>query len=169
MNMFNHIEAFAAIWRNESAATRRVMEALTDESLAVRITPQNRSLGQLAWHIVQSMHEMLSRTGLDFAAPAEDAPVPDSAAAIAAEYARVGDALLEAVQRSWKDENLAQLSDMYGEPWPNGLTLHVLVMHEVHHRGQMTVLLRQAGLRTPDLYGPTLEQWAEMGMEPPSV
>jgi len=167
--MFNQIEAFAAVWRNESAATRKVMEALTDESLAVRVTEQNRSLGRLAWHVVQSMHEMLSRTGLDFAAPAEDAPVPSTAAAIAEEYVRVANATLEAVQRSWTDESLKQLSDMYGEAWPNGLTLHVLVMHEVHHRGQMTVLLRQAGLRAPNLYGPTLEEWSEMGMEPPAV
>jgi uncharacterized damage-inducible protein DinB len=167
--MFNSIEAFAAVWRNETASTRKVMETLTDESLAVRITPDNRSLGRLAWHLIQSMHEMLSRTGLEFEGPSEDTPVPSSAAEIAAQYARVSDAMLAAVQRDWTDESLSKLNEMYGETWPNGLTLHVLVVHEVHHRGQMTVLMRQAGLRAPDIYGPTLEQWSEMGMEPPVV
>ncbi len=167
--MFNSIEAFAAAWRNETASTRKVMETLTDESLAVRITPHNRSLGRLAWHLVISMHEMLARTGLQFEAPSEDAPVPSSAAEIAAQYAKVSDALLAAVQRDWTDESLSIVNEMYGDQWPNSLTLYVLVVHEVHHRAQMTVLMRQAGLRVPEIYGPPLEQWSEWGMEPPSV
>lgn len=166
--MFTKIEAFAAGWRHETAATQRVMDTLTDESLAVRVTPQNRSLGDLAWHIVQSIHEMLSRTGLQFEAPPADAPVPASAAEIAKRYAEVSQAMVEAVTRDWNDEKLEELDEMYGDTWSKGLTLHVVIMHEVHHRGQMTVLMRQAGLRVPDIYGPTLEQWSEFGMEAPA-
>jgi len=33
----------------------------------------------------------------------------------------------------------------------------------------MTVLMRQAGLRVPGVYGPAHEDWAGMGMEPPEV
>jgi uncharacterized damage-inducible protein DinB len=55
---------------------------------------------------------------------------------------------------------------MYGEDWLNGLTLRILISHEIHHRGQMTVVMRQAGLRVPDIYGPTRDQWQEWGMEP---
>ncbi|MGO4373779.1 DinB family protein, partial [Paenibacillus sp. MCAF20] len=49
------------------------------------------------------------------------------------------------------------------------LVLDVLIKHEIHHRGQMTVLMRQAGLRVPDLYGPTKEQWAEFGAPAPVI
>jgi uncharacterized damage-inducible protein DinB len=55
---------------------------------------------------------------------------------------------------------------MYGEDWLNGLTLQILISHEIHHRGQMTVLMRQAELRVPEVYGPTREDWLERGMEP---
>ena len=55
---------------------------------------------------------------------------------------------------------------MYGEQWANGLTLRLLISHEIHHRGQMFVLMRQAGLRVPDIYGPTREVWIEQGMQP---
>ena len=41
--------------------------------------------------------------------------------------------------------------------------------HQTHHRGQMTVLMRQAGLTVPGVYGPAREEWAAMGMEPPTV
>lgn len=33
----------------------------------------------------------------------------------------------------------------------------------------MTVLMRQAGLLVPDLYGPTKEQWAEYGVPAPVI
>ncbi|MBI4917058.1 MAG: damage-inducible protein DinB, partial [Acidobacteria bacterium] len=33
---------------------------------------------------------------------------------------------------------------------------------QIHHRGAMSVLVRQAGLVLPDIYGPTREQMAAM-------
>jgi uncharacterized damage-inducible protein DinB len=39
-------------------------------------------------------------------------------------------------------------------------------MHQCHHRGQMTVLMRQAGQKVPGIYGPAKEEWSSMGMEP---
>ncbi|MEA3297729.1 MAG: DinB family protein, partial [candidate division Zixibacteria bacterium] len=44
-----------------------------------------------------------------------------------------------------------------------------LIQHQIHHRGQMTVLMRQAGIKVPSLYGPAKEDWAQMGLEPPEV
>jgi uncharacterized damage-inducible protein DinB len=44
------------------------------------------------------------------------------------------------------------------------MALRVLIQHEVHHRGQMTVLMRQAGLEVPGVYGPAREEWAACGM-----
>jgi uncharacterized damage-inducible protein DinB len=74
--------------------------------------------------------------------------------------------MLQAIQTQWTDEKLLQSTNMYGEDWMNGLTLHILIQHEIHHRGQMTVLMRQAGLRAPDIYGPTRDQWLEWNMQP---
>ena len=41
-----------------------------------------------------------------------------------------------------------------------------MVKHEVHHRAQMTVLMRQAGLAVPGIYGPAAEEWEAMGLPP---
>jgi uncharacterized damage-inducible protein DinB len=162
--MFTSVQAFVSAWNNESAATQRVMNTLTDASLQQEIAPNFRNLGQLAWHLVETIHEMLSRTGLEFASPGEH--VPSSATAIAEAYQKTSQAMVDAIQTQWTDQTVLQSTNMYGEEWPNGLTLHVLIQHEVHHRGQMTVLMRQAGLRSPDIYGPTREDWLERGMEP---
>jgi uncharacterized damage-inducible protein DinB len=53
---------------------------------------------------------------------------------------------------------------MYGEQWSRGAVLSALILHQVHHRAQMTVLMRQAGLKVPGLYGPAREEWAAMNL-----
>ena len=50
---------------------------------------------------------------------------------------------------------------------PNSIFLMTLINHQNHHRGQMTVLMRQAGLTVPGVYGPAKEEWAAAGMEAP--
>lgn len=167
--MFTSIEAFVKEWENVSAGTRRLLEELTDASLSQSIGEGYRTLGRLAWHLTCSPHEMLVRTGLELPAPGDENVVPSTAAEIAAAYARTSREVADAVRGQWQDANLAESCDMYGEQWANGFTLRVVIQHEVHHRAQMTVLMRQAGLHVPGLYGPAREDWQGMGMEPPVV
>jgi uncharacterized damage-inducible protein DinB len=167
--MFRKIADFEVSWAQESAATLRILRALTDSSLQVAVTPLDRNLGRMAWHLVQSIPEMMQRTGLTVSGPPEHAPVPAAAAAIADTYASTSAALLAAIQKSWTDATLEIQDDMYGEKWSRGLTLTVLVNHQTHHRAQMTVLMRQAGLRVPGVYGPAREEWASMGVQPPAI
>ncbi|WP_274649116.1 DinB family protein [Paenibacillus humicola] len=164
--MFKTVQEFAAEWKMETKSTARVLEAMTDASLGQRIAPNHRTLGQLGWHLATTMHEMLSRTGLEFPPLEGGEQAPESAAAVTDAYKRASADMLRAVETQWTDASLGQVTNMYGEDWPNGLTLRILIQHEIHHRGQMTVLLRQAGLRAPDIYGPTREDWLERGMQP---
>lgn len=164
--MLKMIEDFVTEYTKEAQATQRVMDALTDASLSQKITPELRSLGQIAWHIATTIHEMLSRTGLTFAAPEGEEHAPASAQSIADTYRSSAAAAIEAMKSQWTDAKLTETSDMYGEQWPNGLTLRIFISHEIHHRGEMIVLMRQAGLRVPGIYGPTREEWIEMGMQP---
>jgi uncharacterized damage-inducible protein DinB len=155
--MFASIGAFRGVWKSEGDITEHVMDVLTDDALSRRVTALDRSLGEIAWHIVGSIPEMAGRTGLEVEGPVAGAPCPASAAAIATAYRTAAASLLVEVERNWNDAALAIEDDMYGESWPRGTTLWVLVLHQVHHRGQMSVLIRQAGLRPPEIYGPTRE------------
>jgi uncharacterized damage-inducible protein DinB len=166
--MYTKISDFEQTWTLESANTQKLFDVLTDASLKQEVTSDGRTLGRLAWHITTTVHEMMSRTGLVFQG-AESDEVPASAAQIAESYRQSSAALLEAIRTQWTDAKLAELSDMYGQQWPNGLTLNILISHEIHHRGQLTVLMRQAGLKVPGIYGPAKEEWSSMGMEPPAV
>jgi len=58
---------------------------------------------------------------------------------------------------------------MYRSKWSRGFTLHCLGDHETHHRGQMSILMRQAGLVVPGVMGPAKEEWEKMGMQAPEI
>ena len=161
--MLRKIEDFIKDWEYEAEATGKVLNALTDESLSQKVTPDGRSLGFLAWHLTLTLGEMLGLVGLKIDAPGHDQESPASAAAIATAYEKAAKSVADQVKTNWTDETLLQEDNMYGETWARGLTLFYLIAHQAHHRGQMTVLMRQAGLPVPGVYGPSKEEWAAMG------
>jgi uncharacterized damage-inducible protein DinB len=162
--MFHTIAEFAFAWKHESASTLKLMEALTDASLGQKVTAEGRTLGRLAWHIVQTLGEMGSHAGLPVEGADEKTPQPASAAAFAEAYKAGAAAVDGAVTATWKDADLPVEIEMYGEKWTRAMALRALIQHEVHHRGQMTVLMRQAGLKVPGVYGPAREEWTAYGM-----
>ena len=167
--MTTTISDFERTWQHEGGATLKMLRALTDASLGQPEAPGERSLGRVAWHLVLTVSEMLQRTGLTIESPAHDSPVPPSAAAIADAYDRASRSMLRQIKEGWTDATLEVEDDMYGESWKRGLTLDALILHQAHHRGQLTVLMRQAGLKVPGVYGPSHEEWAAIGMEPPAI
>ena len=167
---YTRVAEFLEDWKSESGMTRAVMAALTDAALAQPAGgAEDRTLGRIAWHIVTTLPEMMERTGLHLSSVDGGAPVPARAADIAEAHSRAAAELAERLAAEWTDDTLSVTDNMYGETWPRGLTLQVLVRHEIHHRGQMTALMRLAGLRVPGTYGPAREDWAAMGMDPPAV
>lgn len=156
---------FTTEWLKEAHITEQVMNALTDDSLKTAMTEQHRTLGQLAWHLVMSIQYM-TMLGLQLEGPSRRQKIPDSAAEITDSYRRIRHALLDAVQSQWSEEDLRATREFDGEPWTNAAFLHFTLVHQAHHRGQMTVLMRQAGLRIPELYGPTYDSWIDKGMDP---
>jgi uncharacterized damage-inducible protein DinB len=162
--VFRTVADFEQTWANERESTLKVMRALTDVSLAQMVAPGGRTLGRIAWHIVQTLGEMGRHAGLSVEGADENTPQPDTADAIAKAYQTGADALARTVKATWTDADLPVEIEMYGQKWTRGVALSGLVAHEVHHRGQMTVLMRQAGLRVPGVYGPAKEEWAAYGM-----
>ncbi|WP_438349299.1 DinB family protein [Paenibacillus sp. FA6] len=167
--MFATMEGFLINWHQESGSTQKILNALTDESLAQEVSPQDRTLGRIAWHIVTTLDEMMGRTGLKFEAAPHDSQVPQVAREIAEAYQTSSEAMVAAIHDQWTDATLSEEKDMYGEIWPIAVILGILIAHQTHHRGQLTVLMRQAGLSVPGVYGPSREEWAVFGGQPPEV
>ena len=167
--MFQTIADFERTWAYESGQMLIVLSTLTDATLDQAVRPGERTLGRLGWHLATCIPEMMSRTGLEIAEPNPHAPVPPSAAAIRVGYVAASAALLREIHAKWTDASLKVEDEMYGEKWTRGTSLGNLVLHQVHHRGQMTVLMRQASLKVPGIYGPAKEEWAQWNMSPPAV
>lgn len=167
--MYTSLQSFIADYSYEAEGTQKLLDLLTDESLKQEVLPGYRTLGRLAWHIVTTVPEMLHRTGLKFDAPYKHTESPASAAEIASTYRTAVSSMLEAIRTQWTDETLLDEVNLFGDPWKNGFTLDAFVKHEIHHRGQLTILMRQAGLTIPGIYGPAKEEWAAMGMDAPLV
>jgi uncharacterized damage-inducible protein DinB len=161
--MFRKIKDFTNAWKYEHESTLKILDALTDASLGQKVTEEGRTLGFLAWHITQTLGEMLGQVGLTIDGPGPDEPCPASAAEISKAFEQASRSAGEAIASDWTDETLLQKDEMYGETWARGITLFYLIAHQAHHRGQMTVLMRQAGAPVPGVYGPSKEEWAAMG------
>jgi uncharacterized damage-inducible protein DinB len=162
--MFRTVADFEQSWKTESEATQKILRALTDASLAQRVTSEGRTLGKIAWHIIQTIPEMLTAAKLPLGYTGAEPPQPGHAADFLAAWDTWSQAGLAAVKGGWTDASLAEEIEMYGDKWTRGQTLSILIVHAAHHRGQMTVLMRQAGLVVPGVYGPAREEWAAYGM-----
>ena len=166
MSLVKSIADFSASWKYESESTAKVLGNLTNKSLNQKVTEDGRSLGFIAWHITTSIGEMMSKAGLSFEGFDEHAPLPAEAEKIKSEYEKLSTAMSSQVEKNWNDGMLNDDLNMYGQTWKRGDVLASLLAHQTHHRGQMTVLMRQAGLEVPGVYGPSKEEWTAYGMEP---
>jgi uncharacterized damage-inducible protein DinB len=162
--MYRRLDDFCTEWHHESSSTLKLLRTLSDDVLERRVSADGRTLGRLAWHIALSLSEILATAGLTIDSVPSDAPVPSRAEDIADRYEIDASAVEAALRIRWHDAMLEEEVPMYGELWTRGTVLSVLVRHQAHHRGQLTVLMRQAGLPVIGVYGPAKEEWAAMGI-----
>lgn len=162
--MYHSVSEFKEAWEYESEATLKIINHLTNDSLNKKLNNNVRTAGRIAWHIVTTLGEMVQKAGLSFDATEENAPIPETVDEICKEYKRSSDGMLNAVMNEWND-SLENEMTLYGQKWKREKVLSVLVNHQIHHRGQLTVVMRLIGLKVPGIYGPAKEEWANMGME----
>ena len=132
--MIHTIADFDKLWQSELEATQKIFKHLTNKSLSQAVDQDSRTLGRVAWHITTSIPEMMKKTGLAFKEPDEHAPVPATAKEIFDAYNGHAISLLEQIKKEWTDATLLVEDEMYGERWARGMTLQILVIHQIHHR-----------------------------------
>jgi uncharacterized damage-inducible protein DinB len=149
--MFKTMQDFQKEWTRQAEQTALLLEACTDEALRQSVAQGHRTLGEIAWHLVESLHYMAS-LGLTFPAPVKAEPM--TAKKITEEYRSISREVLQAVTSQWSEASLQETLELWGEAWTRGEILLFTIMHQAHHRGQMTVLMRQAGYADiPRMFG----------------
>lgn len=161
----NEQEQFIAAWQHETTSTLKLLQALPVNQYDFRPDPTGRSLGELAWHLAEV--DGFISTGVverkfDFSQKLPGLDRPRTIAELSTGYSRVH---AEAVARikALAPADFDRMLPFMGRDMRAGDILwFVLLMHMVHHRGQLALMCRLAGGVTPGMYGPNREDMAAM-------
>ncbi len=164
--MYHTVKEFLSDWKYESESTIKIFSNLTDETLNHKISAKGRTLGRLAWHITAQIGEAIKSIGDNFEAVNYDENYPVQAKIIVDKYKSVSDALIDILSKQWTNETLKEEVNVFHETWTKEKILSALIKHQIHHRAQMTVIMRAAGLKVPGIYGPSYEEWQQFGAQP---
>jgi uncharacterized damage-inducible protein DinB len=165
--MYVTISDFIKEWNREAMLTQNVLDGLTDESLKQQVYPEGRTLGRIAWHLTTNIPDYLTHFGLNIDGVKNAENVPTSAKEIAKTFKEVSSRVAQTIEKQWTDQSIERIQEAFGRQESNAQILMGLIKHIVHHRGQITVLMRQAGLKPFGVYGPPKEDWIHLGVENP--
>jgi uncharacterized damage-inducible protein DinB len=149
----------------EAQTTRRVLERVPDNKLAWRPHEKARTLGELALHVAmvpgavaelaatQSTVQAPQFTDLSPTSAAELIPALDESIAKAKKVlGGMDDITLMATWRMMQGER-----EVFALP-RIALLRSVMLNHWYHHRGQLTVYLRELDVPIPSIYGPSADE-----------
>jgi len=158
------IESLMQELEREAQTTKRVLERVPADKLAWKPHDKSMSLGQLALHVatVPGNVAAMSRQS-PFQAPQLVPPSPGSASelvpALDQSVARANEIL-----RTMDEAALGGMWTLMGGDRkifsvPVGVLLRsIMLNHWYHHRGQLSVYLRQTGALVPSIYGPSADE-----------
>lgn len=163
------IDAYLAEVDHESATTRRVLDRVPDGRWDWKPHERSMTLGRLAGHLAEILAwgtEVLTTDEFDFATAAERGHVAFSAD----DHQQLLDRHDREVAR-FREAAQGVTDDRLRDPWtlrngdhvvftlPRVAALRSFVFnHAVHHRGQLSVYLRLAGVPVPSIYGPSADE-----------
>ena len=162
--MYHSITAFLEDWDFEVHKTVSVFSLLTNETRGVKVHDNVRTLERLAFHIPQVISDIGIQLGLLDNDQLAGQKTPADLAQLTHIYKDYHQRMSVAVQAQWQDNILEGDIPLFGKAWKRGDVLSLLVQHEIHHRSQMSVIMRILDLPVPELYGPVREDWIKMGL-----
>ena len=148
----------------EAHTTRRILERVPGDRLAWKPHDRSMSLGQLALHIATVPGAIAEISQISpFPVPKFEQPSATSAAEL---IPALDQSLAKArtILRTLNDADLAKTwrvvdGDREVMALPVGAVLRsIMLNHWYHHRGQLSVYLRQVGVPVPSIYGPSADE-----------
>ena len=148
----------------EAVTTRRVLERVPDAKLAWKPHPKARTLGALALHVAMTpgaVAEFVAQSPVQ--APDFQDPSPSSASelvpamdeSIAKAKRLLGPMDDTAIMATWRmlqgDRELLAIPRI-------AMLRSIMLNHWYHHRGQLSVYLRELDVPIPSIYGPSADE-----------
>lgn len=154
--LYRTVNDFITDWSVAAEGTLRVLESLSDEKLDQAIVEGHSTLGWLGWHLATSPAFFAGLVGLNVKREEKKGQI--KVIDIVEAYKEIVEAVKNEAKSNLTDEKLVEKIESFAGETTRGALLRGLIDHQIHHRGQMTVLLRQAGLPVPGVMGPTREE-----------
>ena len=159
--MRNELETFLDIWERETAKTIQLLESLPRDQYDSRPDPEGRSMGELAWHLAEPEGFgpfAIERDGFSRDARPEGLARPRTIEELAPAFARVHRDAAARLAKLSPDDLDRSIPFFNGQPMAiRSVLWEFMLFHGLHHRGQLSMMARQAGGRPASLYGPTRE------------
>jgi uncharacterized damage-inducible protein DinB len=158
----NEIDRFIQVWEREAATTAKLLRSLPHDQYDFRPDPEGRSMGELAWHLAEGDGYITHGIERGEYTPGVKPPAidrPRTVEELAPGYERVHRDAVARI-RALKPDDLDRTLTFFNlGPLPVRELLWTLVlMHGIHHRGQLMLMCRLAGGRPCAVYGPTREE-----------
>ena len=156
-------ETFAVYFEGIRARTLRVIACIPEDQLEWSPRPGGFSFGDLIRHLGAMERYMFAEnvSGRPSRYPGHGSELADGFPAVLAYFSRLHEESM-AIFRALTPEDLERrCATPAGTPITAWKWLRAMVEHEVHHRGQIYLMLRLLGIPTPPLYGLTSEEVRE--------
>ena len=155
------ISRFMNVWQQESAKTISLLKSLPSDQYDFRPDADGRSLGELAWHLAESDAYItfgIERSVFDGVKP-PGIERPRKVELLAPAYERIHRDAVERVKKLTPDDLDRQLTFFSLGPLSiRDLLWNLVLLHNIHHRGQLVLMCRLAGGKPIGVFGPTREQ-----------
>jgi uncharacterized damage-inducible protein DinB len=156
------LETFFRQWEHETKGTLSLLSSLPTEHYALRPDEGGRSMGELAWHLAEvDAFVSLGIEQREFKFHVKPANIerPRTVEALAPGFAVVHQDAVTRMKRLETVRLEEEIRYADGTRWTiSDLLWQKLLLHSIHHRGQLTLLCRLAGGTPPALFGRTREQ-----------
>ncbi len=160
------LEPILAEFRQESATTRKLLDRVPTGKLSWKPSEKSMSLGQLALHTASIngnfarilTQDLFEPTANGFNQRQADSTkeileIFDSGTAAADAY--IAGLTPEAAQKVWT----VVFNGKPGLAMPRAAAVRFLILnHSIHHRGQLSVYLRELNVPIPSIYGPSADE-----------
>jgi uncharacterized damage-inducible protein DinB len=161
--IISSIDGFLPYVDSVRARTRKVVEVIPPDRIEWTHREGAFTLGDIVRHIAATERYMFAETarGRVSTYPGHGRELADGYDAVVAYLDRTHEEALE-IYRSLTPEALAgRCTTPAGTTISTWKWLRAMVEHEIHHRGQLYLMLSMLGVRTPPIYGLTEEQLRE--------
>jgi uncharacterized damage-inducible protein DinB len=165
-HMPDELQSFLNLWDREAEKTASLLRSLPASQYDFRPDPGGRSLGELAWHLaeVDSFIPFCIEQGVfSFTNRPPGIERPKTVEALAPGYERLHAEGAGRIRSKLTAADLdRKLRFFTGDDMAiRDILWSAVLLHAIHHRGQLSLMCRMAGGTAPGVFGPNREEMAK--------